>query len=249
MISPAAARTALIVALLVIWELSIYLSGASNILVARPSQIAVAAWNLVRGASSAPDFYLNVGLTVFELVVAYAIAAVVGLSIGTVVANWKVLGDALEPLLLALYALPKVILYPIIVLTAGAGLAGKTFFGVLVGIFVIIFNTSAGLRQIDPNYLRLSDSLGFGPRRRFFSVILPAAAPTVLAGLRLGFGYTLIGVLTAELLTVNSGLGRLIDWASFNFYTPDLFALIFLAIGLGILGNMAFSSLERRWVR
>jgi NitT/TauT family transport system permease protein len=83
----------------------------------------------------------------------------------------------------------------------------------------------------------------------FFKIILPAAAPTILAGLRLGFGYTVIGVMAAELLVVTDGLGSLIDWASFNYYTPQLYGLIFITLTIGVAGNSLFSVLERRWVR
>ena len=76
-----------------------------------------------------------------------------------------------------------------------------------------------------------------------------AAAPTILAGLRLGLGYTIIGVLTGELLVVNQGLGSLINWASVNYFTPQLFALILLTLAIGIAGNMLFSVFERRWVK
>ena len=80
-------------------------------------------------------------------------------------------------------------------------------------------------------------------------MVIPAAAPTILAGLRLGFGYTILGIITAELLVVNAGLGLLIDWASFNYYTPQLYALIIITLCIGVIGNGLFSVLERRWVR
>jgi NitT/TauT family transport system permease protein len=164
-------------------------------------------------------------------------------------AGSKVIGDAFEPILLALYAIPKVILYPLIVLVLGVGLAPKIVFGVMLGIFVVIFNTVAGVRQVEPNYVRLAHALGYRTTRIFFKVILPAAAPTILAGLRLGFGYTIIGILTAELLVVNAGLGFLIDWASSSFLTPQLYALIIVALGIGVIGNSLFDLLERRWAR
>ena len=79
--------------------------------------------------------------------------------------------------------------------------------------------------------------------------MIPATAPTILTGLRLGFGYTVIGVLAAELLVVTNGLGSLIDWASFNFFTPQLYALIIIALMIGLVGNSLFTVLERRWVK
>ena len=88
-------------------------------------------------------------------------------------------------------------------------------------------------------------------RRRaiFFKVVIPAAAPTIVAGLRLGFGYTVIGVITAELLVVSVGLGSLIDYATVNYQTAQLYALVLITLAIGVAGNSLFSALERRWVK
>jgi NitT/TauT family transport system permease protein len=247
--SPTVARLAFIVGLLIAWEAFARFASVSPILIAPPSAVLLQLTRIIADASTVPDFYAHVVVTVRELIVAYAITAVAGVCLGLIFTGSKVIGDAFEPILLTLYAIPKVILYPLIVLVLGVGLAPKIVFGVMLGIFVVIFNTAAGVRQVEPNYVRLANALGYGRPQIFFKVILPAAAPTILAGLRLGFGYTIIGVLTAELLVVNAGLGFLIDWASSNFLTPELYALIIVALGIGVIGNGLFGLLERRWVR
>jgi NitT/TauT family transport system permease protein len=242
-------RLAIVLALLALWELTTRLAALSPILIAPPSLILWQMIKIIAATSNVPDFYANALLTLGEIALAYLLASVLGVLIGIVVASSKVLGDAFEPLLLILYAIPKIILYPVLVLLVGTGVITKVAFGVLVGIFVIIFNTAAGLRQVDPNYLRLAHSLGYGKTSIFFKVALPAAAQTILAGLRLGFGYTIIGVLTGELLVVNAGLGFLIDWASVNYYTAQLYALIVITLALGVVANAVVSRFERRWVK
>jgi ABC-type nitrate/sulfonate/bicarbonate transport system permease component len=233
----------------VLWEVMTRLSSVSAILIAPPSAIIRQMVEIVARASNVPDFYANAGLTIAEIMIAYGLAAVLGVLTGIAVASSRVIGDAFEPILLVLYAIPKIILYPVIVLMIGTGPATKIVFGIFVGIFVIIFNTAAGLRQVEPNYLRLAHSLGYGKGKIFFKVELPAAAQTVLAGLRLGFGYTIIGVLTGELLVVNAGLGYLIDWASVNYYTAQLYALIVITLAIGVVANYVVGHFERRWVR
>jgi NitT/TauT family transport system permease protein len=248
-LSPAIARLLLVLALLGLWELFTRLSSVSPILIAPPSLILWQMAQIVARASNVPDFYANAGVTLGEILIAYGLAALLGILTGIAVASSKVIGDAFEPILLVLYAIPKIILYPVIVLMIGTGSATKIVFGVIVGIFVIIFNTAAGLRQVEPNYVRLARSLGYGEARIFFKVELPAAAQTILAGLRLGFGYTIIGVITGELLVVNAGLGFMIDWASVNYYTAQLYALIVITLAIGVVANYAVGRLERRWVR
>lgn len=248
-LSPVFARLLLVLALLALWEIFTRLSSVSVILIAPPSAILWQMVQIVIRASNVPDFYANTWLTIAEILIAYGLAAVIGILTGIAVASSKVIGDAFEPILLVLYAIPKIILYPVIVLMIGTGPATKIVFGVFVGIFVIIFNTAAGLRQVEPNYLRLAHSLGYRGTKIFFKVELPAAAQTILAGLRLGFGYTIIGVLTGELLLVNAGLGYLIDWASVNYYTAQLYALIVITLAIGVVANYVVGQVEQRWVR
>ena len=247
--SPAAARLAMILGLLVLWEALSRLAPVNPILIAPPSDVLWRIVRIVSTYSQVPEFYSHAWVTVGEVIVAYAAAVFLGVPLGLLFGSSRLLGDAFEPVLLVLYAVPKIILYPLIVLMLGIGVLPKVVFGVMVGIFVVIFNTTAGLRQVEPNYVSLARSLGYGKGQIFFRVVLPAAAPTILAGLRLGFGYTVIGVITAELLVVNAGLGFLIDWASVNYFTPELYALIILTLAIGVAGNSLFSVLERRWVR
>jgi NitT/TauT family transport system permease protein len=248
-VPPVLARWAIILAVLVLWEAGTRLSSVSSLLIVPPSLIL---WNVARiavEAGAVPDFYANALVTIGEIAVAYALASVIGALIGIAVAGSRIIGDAFEPILLVLYAIPKIIFYPVIVLMIGTGYPAKVIFGILVAIFVIIFNTAAGLRQVDANYVRLARSLGYGRTRIFFKVELPAAAQTILAGLRLGFGYTIIGVLTGELLVVNAGFGYLIDWASVNYHTAELYALIVITLALGVLANSLVSRVERLWVK
>ncbi|MGN6462659.1 MAG: ABC transporter permease [Pseudolabrys sp.] len=248
-VSPTAARTIIVIGVLVLCEILAQLSSASRILVAPPSEIFWQLIKIVMTTSDVPDFYPNLWITLQEVIAAFAVTAVAGVGLGFLFASSKLIGDAFEPILLVLYAIPQVILFPLFVLILGIGMMPKIIFGITVGIFVVIFNTTAAVRQIDPNYMRLAYSLGYGKLKTFFKVIVPATAPTILTGLRLGFGYTVIGVLAAELLVVTHGLGSLIDWASFNYFTPQLYALIIIALMIGVVGNSIFTALERRWVK
>jgi NitT/TauT family transport system permease protein len=246
---PAIARLIFVFGVLVLWEGFSRWAKVSPILLAPPSKVFAEIVDIFVGRSEVPDFLPNALTTLGEVVAAYAITASLGILIGIGFASSKAIGDAFEPVLLVLYAIPKIILYPVIILILGIGALPNIVFGVLLGIFVIVFNTTAGLRQVEPNFIALARSVGYGRMAIFVKVVLPAAAPTILAGLRLGFGYTVIGVVTGELLVVNAGLGSLIDWASVNYRTPELYALILITLCIGVIGNSFFSRLERRWVR
>jgi len=246
---PAAVRWGLVLAILIIWEAVTRLGSLNPIIVAPASAVLLQVFRILFGDATVPDFYLNTAITLGEVIASYLITMVLGVFLGFVFASSKLMGDAFEPILLVLYAIPKIILYPLLILILGIGALPNIVFGVLLGVFVVIFNTSAGLRQVEPNYLRLAHSLGYSKRAIFFKVVLPAAAPTIMAGLRLGFGYTIIGVITAELLVVSVGLGSLIDNATVNYLTAQLYALVLITLGIGVAGNSLFSALERRWVK
>lgn len=246
---PAIARWAFLLVILVVWELATRLATLSPIIIVPPSAVFLQIFRILLGDNTVPDFYLNAAITLGEIVGAYFITVVLGVALGWAFASSKVIGEAFEPILLVLYAIPKIILYPLLILILGIGVLPNIAFGILLGVFVVIFNTSAGLRQIEPNYVRLAHSLGYGRRAIFFKVVLPAAAPTIVAGLRLGFGYTIIGVITAELLVVSAGLGSMIETATVNYLTASLYALVLITLAIGAAGNSLFTALERRWVK
>lgn len=247
--STAYARLILIFGLVVIWEAFVRLGSTSPILVSPPTEIIVHIGRIFTGYTTVPDFYANAKITVLEIMAAYGITLGLGLFIGAVVAASKLMGDAFMPILLVFFAIPKIILYPIIFLMVGTEMMPKIVFGALVGIFSVIFNTAAGLRQVDKIYITLAQAVGLGKVEIFFKVVLPAAAPTILSGMRLGFGYTIIGVVVGELLVVNAGLGYLIDWASFQYFTPQLYALIIITLSIGIVGNYFFTMLEKTLIK
>jgi NitT/TauT family transport system permease protein len=234
---------------LLFWEIITRFGSASHIIIAPPSTIIITIAKILLGVSQVPDFYKNLRITVLEIAAAYVLTASLGLFVGFVIGRSRVMGDAYEPILLVLFSIPKVIIYPIIFLLLGIEMMPKVVFGAIVSVFSVIFNTAAGLRQVEASYIRLARAVGCTPLETFFKVILPAAAPTILSGLKLGFGYTIIGVVVGELLVVNAGMGYLIDWAAFQYFTPELYALIILTISLGIGGHIIFTRIERMWVK
>ena len=242
-------RLILIFIFLMFWEAITRLGSISHIVIVPPSAIIVTIAKILICVSRVPGFYKNLSITVQEIGAAYALAASIGLFIGFAVGKSRLMGDAYEPILLAFYSIPSIILFPIIYLLLGTEMMPKIVFGVVVGIFSIIFNTAAGLRQVEASYIRLAQAVGCTPLETFLKVILPAAAPTILSGLKLGLGSTIIGVVVAELLVVNAGMGYLIDWASYNYYTEEVYALIILTMALGIIGYAIFTRMEEMWVK
>ena len=119
-------------------------------------------------------------------------------------------GEVGEPILITLYSLPKITLYPVILLIFGLTLSGKVVFGAIHGILPVALLTMAAIRNIPMVYLKSARTLHLSPWQTIWNVLLPATIPEVLAGLRIGFTVTLLGVLLAEMFASKDGLGFLI---------------------------------------
>ena len=118
-------------------------------------------------------------------------------------------GEVGEPILITLYSLPKITLYPVILLIFGLALSGKVVFGAIHGILPVALLTMAAIRNIPMVYLRSARTLHLSPWQTIWTVLLPAAIPEVLAGLRIGFTVTLLGVLLGEMFASKDGLGSM----------------------------------------
>lgn len=155
-------------------------------------------------------FWGNVAETGKALIYALALALAGGLMIGLLLGMSKLAHEVSEPILLNLYSLPKVTLYPLVLLVFGLGLSAKVAFGVMHGLIPIVVFTMNAIRQMRPVFMRVSKTLRMSWRDTVVHVVLPAILPEVVAGLRLGFSLTLLGVLIGEMFASQRGLGYLL---------------------------------------
>jgi NitT/TauT family transport system permease protein len=159
------------------------------------------------------SFWDNVSETARALALALVIALSGGIVLGVALGVNRMSGVVAEPILLNLYSLPKVTLYPLVLLVFGLGLSAKVAFGVMHGLIPILMFTMNAIRQMRPVYLRASKVMRLPLRRTILHVILPAIFPEIVAGLRLGFSLTLLGVLIGEMFASQRGLGYLLTSA------------------------------------
>ncbi|MGF6535173.1 NitT/TauT family transport system permease protein [Paraburkholderia sp. GAS206C] len=158
-------------------------------------------------------FWGNVAETARALVYALVIALIGGVALGVLFGINRMSGRVAEPILLNLYSLPKVTLYPLVLLVFGLGLSAKVAFGVMHGLIPILMFTMNAIRQMRPVYLRASKTMRLSFFRTIAHVVLPAIFPEVVAGLRLGFSLTLLGVLIGEMFASQRGLGYMLTSA------------------------------------
>src|SRR5207245_8830878 len=139
-----------------------------------------------------------------------ALTVVIGVALGIVMAQWRTLEYVLDPFVNALYAIPRIALIPLIILWAGLEFAGKVTILVSVAVFPITVNTYSGIRDVRGGMLQIGRAYGATEWQIFWKIILPAAIPFIMAGIRLVVGLTIIRILAADVCTSTRGLGRIV---------------------------------------
>ena len=190
----------------------------------KPVSAILAAW--VDPILSDPRIVWALVMTSFEIALAYALSVVVGLAAGLAIGATDLTRKSLFPIILLLYAIPQVSLIPLFILAFGLGPAAKIAFGFSHGVFPIIVNVVAGMRNVNPLYLRAVDSMGGSRIDAIRHVIFPNMVPAFFTGLRLAMTLTLLGVILAELYVSTGGIGYFTRLYAESYNPAPLFALI-----------------------
>ena len=229
---------------LALWELASRFLVDNALFLAAPSQIAAAIYTLaVTG-----QLWHHVGVSAAEFALGYVIASILGIALGLAMASSATMKRALQPWVSGLYATPTIALAPLFILWFGIGIWSKVIVVISLVLFPVAINTEAGLRTTSERLIEMLRSFGATPQQIFFKVSLPSAVPFILAGLKLGIGRGLIGVVVAELFGSRAGLGRLISQSADAFNMPELFAGVVVLAIAGIVMTAGFGWLEKRLV-
>jgi ABC-type nitrate/sulfonate/bicarbonate transport system permease component len=237
------ARLAILLALLVTWEIGARLG---NPLLWVPPSAAIPALGRLLTLDSYPDLPRSFWLTAQEIAAAYALAVAGGLGVGFALGSHRVLGRAWGPILAALYAVPAVVWYPSLMLFFGLDAASKIAFGFLLGFFPITLAVLAGIRQVDPHLVTVARAFGASRLAVFLKVLLPGMLFTLVGGLRTGLALSVIGVIVGEILGSKEGMGALVNHAYGLFRTADYVALVMVILAMIVLSDVLAAAVERR---
>ncbi len=205
-----------------------------------------ACWDEFVALLASGSYWPDLDVTLYELVVAFLIAAVVGCAIGYLVSRSRFSIRVFDPLFAGLYSIPAILLFPLYVLFFGLGAGSKIAIGATIAFFPVVLNTIAAFDYVDRAYVTAARSMGASGIQMFWSVMMPAAFPIVLAGLRMGFILAFLSILGAETIASLAGLGhRIVSYAE-SMDPAKMFAYIFFAILIAFLLNAGVSLLEAR---
>jgi ABC-type nitrate/sulfonate/bicarbonate transport system permease component len=234
-------RIAIILTVLILWELI----AASGLLYRDvvPSFVRIVA-ALGELVGHLP-FWLNLGVTAWEVFTALFIGGAAGLAAGITLGAVPILAAAFERYLIYLAPTPKIILFPVLIMAFGVGLGSKIAMGALSCFFPIAISVATGMRQVDGGLIKVGKSFRLSSWQMLMKVYLPAIRIPTTNGIRLGFGVAIIGVLLSETKLSNQGLGYLIIQSYARFDMPQMYALLLIAFALAIAGNALFSRVTR----
>jgi NitT/TauT family transport system permease protein len=233
------------VGFLAFWECAVALGLVNPLFTSSPSRIALAGYEMFVDGS----IYEHLEVSAHEFVVGYGLAIVIGVPLGILMGWYSRLNAVLEPFVSALYATPRIALLPLILIWLGIGIASKIAIVFLGAVFPILVNTVTGVRTVDADFIKVARSFGCNDRQMFLTVVLPSSVPMLLAGLRLGLGHALVGIVVGEMYGATKGLGFLIATAGARFQTDQVMVGIILIAGAGMILTELLRLAERRFER
>ncbi len=231
-----------VVAVAAAWEIITRTVFTNPLIIVPLSRVGEKTLALALSGALWRDIYTSLS----EFAIGFAIAAAVGITIGTLMAVSDAVHDFLTVWVSALYATPTVAVAPIFIIWFGIGWESKIAVAALLAVFPIIINTEAGIRACDRHWLEVARAFQATGFQTFRMVLVPAALPFIVAGLRLAVGRALVGVVVAEFFGARSGLGLLILLSSQVFDTAALFMGVVILAGFGAVMVSLLSTLERR---
>jgi len=193
--------------------------------------------------------FVYLWVTLFELFAAYVVALVAGLTVGFVVGRSRFWVAVFEPLLNGIFAVPIVIFLPLFILFLGIGIDSKIAFGATYAFFPIALNTISGVAAVDDRFIIVAQSLGATRWQMFKRVLLPAALPVVVTGIRIGFLIGFFSIIGSEMIAGLDGLGSQIVQLGEGMNTAAMFAYILFVILIAAVLNTLLSALQSRFNR
>lgn len=219
----------LLILITALWDIGVRIFDVSPAILPSPKDVGGALTELL-GTSL---LWRHFGVTVYEILVGFGVAAFAGVLTGAILAKLPSLERFLNPLIVAIQVTPKTPLIPILIVWFGFGVSSKVIVAAIFAYFPVFRNTVLGVKNVDSGHADLMTIVGARPRQRFFKVELPSALPLIFAGMEVGMVLAVIGATVGEFLSGNKGLGYLAIEYLNTYQIPKLFAAMILLTLMG----------------
>lgn len=227
---------------LLIWEILARLLLENELLIPPPSSVLRSFWRLAVSGQLNKHF----AATLLEFTYGFATATIVGIVVGYLMGMHRWFDEVMDPWIATLYSIPIITVVPLIIIWFGIGMVSKVIVVFKITAVAIILNTAAGIKNLDPIWLELAKSLRLSRWETTYKIRFPGALPYIITGMRLGVGRALLGVIVAELMAANAGLGYLLRDSSETWDSPKLFVTVTLLAVIGLVSFNLIKRLEQR---
>lgn len=238
-------QVAFVVVLLTLWYLATTRWGVNKLLLPNPLHV----WAQLMDVLYKGEFLKDLQVTLTELAIAFAISMIGGTLTGFLISRSPYWTKVFEPLFAGIYSIPIILFLPLYVLFFGLGPASKIALGTTISFFPVVLSTIAGFSNVDRVLITAAKSMGASDLQLFRFVLMPAALPVILTGLRMGFTVALLSIIGSETIASLAGLGHRIVHLAENMDTARMFAYIVFVIVIAATLNTVVSVLEARGKR
>lgn len=230
----------ILVGLLAFWEFAIAMQFVEPLIFSSPIRIAGRIVSMLTGEIVyGRTIFDHISVTFQQIAIGYVLGAAAAVILGYVFGRVRTLRKMFEPIILALFSIPKIALAPLFVLILGIGLWSKVGIVFIEVFFVVFFNTMRGVLDVADEYVHIARIMGASRFQVFRRVIIPAALPSILLGLKMGVPFSIIGAVLGEYIASNRGLGWYILYSTNSFDASGLWAgIIFLVTITWLLGQI-----------
>jgi NitT/TauT family transport system permease protein len=227
--------------LLAAWEIAARAGAIDTRFFSSPSAIAEVFWAMARSGA----LWDHTEVSLVRVLIGFAIGTALGIVLGLAIGLFPTVSALLEPLVNATFPIPKVGLLPLVIILFGLGEASKYAIIAIAVVYLVLINTTSGVRTIERIYLDVGRNYRAGKLMMFTDVALPGALPMIMAGMKISMGVSMILIVTAESLAAKSGIGYLI-WTSWQvFEVEKMYVGLFVSAILGFGLAAMLDGLER----
>jgi NitT/TauT family transport system permease protein len=210
--------------------------------VGQPSGVLKFLWNNITSG----QLWVDMGWTMAGTLISFVLGSVAAIAVGLVFVGFPKFEKFLDPYLNAMNVMPRIALAPLFILWFGLGLGSKVALGCSLTFFIVLSTTVAGIRGVSQDHVTLCKTLGASAVSTFFQVTLPGAVPVIFSGLRLGLIYSLLGVIGAEIIASEKGLGQSLAYLGSTFEVNGVMALLLVLALIGVSVMKTMTWLEKR---
>jgi NitT/TauT family transport system permease protein len=251
--------------LVALWESAVALKWMDARFFPAPSAVGIALWNLIANGELLGQLWLlpvkiragdwpgvwkvfeegHLWVSLFRIFAGFLLGAIPGIILGVVMGMNRTIRVAFDPVISAVYVLPKIAILPLVMLVFGIGEISKIVIVGIASFFLVLINTTAGVRDIEPIFFEAGNNYGANRWQMFYHVTIPGALPIIFAGLRLSLGTALIVIIAAEFVAAKYGLGYLIWFSWQTLLTENMFAGLVIIMILGALFTSGLQAIEK----